>query len=36
MVEFGSIYGTNINGSNTLVIDFSNVEINGKNKITRF
>jgi len=36
MVELGSIYGTNIDDSNTLVIDFSNVEISGKNKITRF
>jgi len=29
MVELGSIYGTNIDDSNTLVIDFSNVQING-------
>ena len=29
MVELGSIYGTNIGDSNTLVIDFSNVDICG-------
>ena len=30
MTELGSIYGTtNVDGSNTLVIDFSNVQING-------
>jgi len=33
MVELGSIYGTNIDDSNTLVIDFSNVEISGKIKL---
>ena len=29
MSELGSIYGTTVDGSNTLVIDFSNVQING-------
>ena len=29
MTELGSIYGTTVNGSNTLVIDFSNVDITG-------
>ena len=29
MTELGSIYGTDVDGSNTLVIDFSNVDING-------
>ncbi len=29
MAELGNIYGTTINGSNTLVIDFSNVDICG-------
>ena len=29
MTESGSIYGKKIDGSNTLVIDFSNVDING-------
>ena len=29
MSELGSIYGTKIDGSNTLVIDFSNLQING-------
>ena len=33
MVELGSIYGTNIDDSNTLVIDFSNVQINGTLKL---
>jgi len=34
MSELGSIYGTtNIDGSNTLVIDFSNVQINGTLKL---
>jgi len=27
MANLGSIYGTNIAGSNTLVIDFSNVQM---------
>jgi len=29
MTDLGSIYGTTVDGSNTLVIDFSNVQING-------
>lgn len=29
MTDLGSIYGKKIDGSNTLVIDFSNVQING-------
>jgi hypothetical protein len=33
MVELGSIYGTNIDDSNTLVIDFSNVDICGNLKV---
>ena len=33
MADLGSIYGTNINGSNTLVIDFSNVDICGNLKV---
>ena len=33
MANLGSIYGTNIDGSNTLVIDFSNVQINGTIKL---
>ena len=34
MADLGSIYGTKIAGSNTLVIDFSNVQINGTLKST--
>ena len=34
MTELGSIYGTtNVDGSNTLVIDFSNVDISGNLKV---
>jgi hypothetical protein len=33
MTEIGSIYGTDVDGSNTLVIDFSNVDINGNLKV---
>ena len=33
MSELGSIYRKKIDGSNTLVIDFSNVQINGTLKI---
>ena len=34
MADLGTIYGTtNVDGSNTLVIDFSNVQINGTLKI---
>jgi len=33
MADLGSIYGTTIDGSNTLVIDFSNVQINGTIKL---
>ena len=33
MANLGSIYGTNIGGSNTLVIDFSNVDICGNLKV---
>ena len=33
MSELGSIYGTTIDGSNTLVIDFSNVDISGNLKV---
>lgn len=33
MTELGSIYGTDVDGSNTLVIDFSNVDICGNLKV---
>ena len=33
MADLGSIYGTTIDGSNTLVIDFSNVDICGNLKV---